>query len=77
MTDEAGSFLLEKIVDDSMLHETADQRLIYTSSTAQFSEGGSVVIRNVRGELVMVDKPETQGIRELCVYLINHRGRAQ
>lgn len=77
MTDEAGTFLSEETVNDGMLHETADQRLVYTSSTAQFGEGDPIIIRNVRGELVMVDKTETEGIRELGVYLINPRGGAQ
>ena len=76
MTDKAGNFLLEKIVDDSMLHKTTDQRLIYASSTAQCREGDFAVIWNVRRELVMVDKTETEGIRELCVYLSNHCSRA-
>ena len=47
VTDEAGSFLLEEIVDDGMLHETTDERLIYASSTAKIGERDSVAIGDV------------------------------
>ncbi len=38
MTHETGSTLQEEPVDDGMLHEAADKRLVYTTRKAKFGE---------------------------------------
>ena len=78
MANEAGTFLLEEAIDDCMLNESADQRLVYTAGTGQFGKRDFPIIRNVHGELVVVDETKTEGIRELSpVYSINFNGTFQ
>lgn len=77
MAHVARGFLLEETIDYGMLHETADQRLVDTTSMGQFRVGNRAIIRDVRDQLVMIYETETEGICELRVYLINHPDTVQ
>lgn len=81
MADEAGARLLEEAVDDGVLDEAAEERLVHVTGTGEVGKGYGAVIWNVRGEAVVVDETETEGVGELGIHYLpagqNHEKFAQ
>lgn len=65
VADEAGTLLLEEPVDDGVLDEAADQRLVHATRAGESGKRYRAFVWNVRGEPVVVDETEAEGVREL------------